>query len=494
VIRDVPQDGDFPELVGYFPVRRTGHLYAHFALLLTSLEEELNIALAGPRFFRLERDGIAFWLSLHDRSLVHWSDSMPKRLFEPAPFVWYLVDVDLDVERGTYALRISEEGVTEPRVALEAQPNAAAQAGSAVDKFSFIGDRGSDVSRVVYYVDDIVLASDGDVRLSPFVAPGRRSLFVDSLTRFREYGGRRPICLPAIALSDFVTDPRAVARLRERFAGANEDDPSLENVEQLFAALGEEGFAGEVGAKQAWDRGCNALIEGEAESALRAFDVALAAVPESALYQSARALALAQAGRFDEADEYVFALGAAWRDDPRYPVLAARLGAARGDLGAAEDSLVRASEALRQTVAAPVLAEVWTGERSVELTRALARQFPEDWRDRLAQALIPEQYFYVLLWQQQFAEARDHALALAELLERFELPSAAWRERAGDAAFHAGEHQQARALYQRSLEERSEAPTRLLLKLADVCYQLGDLAQERRLREAIYGSLRAENR
>ena len=171
VIRDVPGDGDFPELVGGFPLRRDGHLYAHFGLLLTSLEDEFNIALAGPARFQLAKDGIAFWLSVYDRSLVHYSDSMPKRLFEPQLFTWYLIDLDLDLERGTYSLRILEEGNPEPRVALTGQPNAAAQPGSAVDVFSFIGDRGTDDSRVVYYVDDVVLGS----RQRRAAAPVRRA-------------------------------------------------------------------------------------------------------------------------------------------------------------------------------------------------------------------------------------------------------------------------------------------------------------------------------
>ena len=48
-IKDVAGDGDFPELQGYFPARRAGRLFFHFAFLTTDPKEELNIALAGPR-------------------------------------------------------------------------------------------------------------------------------------------------------------------------------------------------------------------------------------------------------------------------------------------------------------------------------------------------------------------------------------------------------------------------------------------------------------
>jgi hypothetical protein len=80
-LRDVAGDGDFPELQGYFPVRGKGHLFFHFAFLTTDPKQELNIALAGPRYFQLEKDGIAFWLGTRDGRLVHHSDRIPKRLF-----------------------------------------------------------------------------------------------------------------------------------------------------------------------------------------------------------------------------------------------------------------------------------------------------------------------------------------------------------------------------------------------------------------------------
>ena len=48
-IRDAAGNGDFSELQGYFPAQRTGRVFAHFALLTARPEEELNVALAGPR-------------------------------------------------------------------------------------------------------------------------------------------------------------------------------------------------------------------------------------------------------------------------------------------------------------------------------------------------------------------------------------------------------------------------------------------------------------
>jgi len=179
-IRDVPGDHDFPELQGYFPVRRKGWLLIHFALLVTDPREELNIALAGPGWFTLNPDGISFWLSTRDGDLFHTTDRVPRRLLPLKPFTWYGIDADYDVVRGRYDLRIFEEGIEEPVLSLKDVPNAGAHPKSAVSMFSFIGDTGEDRSNVTYYVDDVVIATDRKIALPPFVAPGRRQFLADA--------------------------------------------------------------------------------------------------------------------------------------------------------------------------------------------------------------------------------------------------------------------------------------------------------------------------
>lgn len=178
-LQDQPGDGDFPELQGYFERRETGQLFAHFAFLTTDPEQTFNIALAGPRWFALQKDGLAFWLENRGGTLVHMSDSIPKRLLSLAAFTWYQADLLYDLDRGSYDLAIFQEGVPQPLVSLVGQPNATSHKGSAVDKFSFIGDRGEDTSAVVYYVDDILIAADTKVQPPVFMAPGRRKLFVE---------------------------------------------------------------------------------------------------------------------------------------------------------------------------------------------------------------------------------------------------------------------------------------------------------------------------
>jgi hypothetical protein len=178
-LRDVAGDQDFPELQGYFPVLRTGWLVIHFALLVIDPREELNVALAGPAWFNnLNQDGMAFWLATRDGDLIHTTDSIPKRLLRLKPFTWYGIDADYDIARGRYDLRIFEEGLAEPVVSLKDVPNAGSHPGSAVSMFSFIGDL-KDRSNVVYYLDDVVLATDRKIKLPRFIAPGRREYFVE---------------------------------------------------------------------------------------------------------------------------------------------------------------------------------------------------------------------------------------------------------------------------------------------------------------------------
>jgi hypothetical protein len=180
-LRDGRESGDFPELLGFFPLRRSGQVFVHFALLVADPREELHVALVGPQGFTLERDGFAVWLTVRDGYLRHLSDSIPKRLLPLQPFTWYQIDLLYEVDRGSYSLAIEEEGAGEPAVRLADQPNAANHPGSAVDRFSFVGDPFTDLLSAVYYLDDIVVGADEDLELPPMVAPGRRRLFVEML-------------------------------------------------------------------------------------------------------------------------------------------------------------------------------------------------------------------------------------------------------------------------------------------------------------------------
>lgn len=240
-IRDVAGDCDFPELQGYFPVRRNGWLVIHFALLVTDPKEELNIALAGPGWFNLNQDGISFWLSTRDGDLLHTTDSIPKRLLSLRPFTWYGVDADYDIVRGRYDLRIYEEGIEEPVVSLKDVPNAGSHPGSAVSMFSFIGDIG-DRSKVIYYVDDVIVATDRKVALPPFVAPGRRQFVADAKPSAPGSEANTPADTPVVRLERQGDAAFRARDLREAKRLYEEALKAAENRDVLLLKLADVSF------------------------------------------------------------------------------------------------------------------------------------------------------------------------------------------------------------------------------------------------------------
>jgi tetratricopeptide (TPR) repeat protein len=465
-IKDVAGDGDFPELQGYFPVRTAGRLFFHFAFLTADPKEELNVALAGPSYFQMKKDGIAFWLGTREGRLVHVTDSIPKKLFPVEAFVWYAVDVAYEVAAGTYALTIRREGQAAPLVALRDQPNSTRQAGSAIDKFSFVGSPHEDTSNVVYYVDDVVIGTDESVTLLPFVAPGRRKLFLDLFGEYQKQLLERPRCLPVTSPEDVGLGTSELAALgrdgllelaQRLLAGERVDPDKVEGParprwRQVFAAIDD------------WTAGCQALDRGDLPGALARFEKAAAAVPEARVFGLSAVLALAGLKRFGEADERLVLL-ADGRDDPRYAVVSAYVGLARGDLDQAE---------------------AWLRDPAAQ---ALERDAA--FRDWVHGTLVAEQYYYVHVWKRRYDVARDYALRMGERLRRAGLPSGVWSGRAGDAAFYGRDLAEARQLYEEAIrgEKDNGALMALYLKLADIAHLSGDLETERALREHYYGAL-----
>lgn len=448
-IRDVAGNGDFSELQGYFPEQRTGHLFAHFALLTARPEEELNVALAGPQRFRLGKDGIAFWLSTREGRFVHVSDSIPRKLAPVRGFVWYEVDVAYDVERGVYDLTIHEEGRPEPLVALRAQAGAAGQRGSAVDVFSFISDPTEDASDVTYFVDDVSIATSRDVAVPPLVAPGRRKLFVDAYAEYRRTQDEKVRCLPAVTLRDFgVTSFESLGSRGLSLLAAALEASGQGDWQGTLPA--EDARVRVVGAAAQWREGCGALEKGDAVTALDRFERAAASVPEGRIYGLSAALALLAAGRAAEAEERLAQIGPDWTDDPRYAIVTARLAVVRGDVAGALESLRPPAEA--------------------------------------GDAAAAERYYAALFWDRRWREASDFALAAAR--RRTAARTAAdWLERAGDAAFQLGDAREARERYEEAARTAPDQAS-LFLKLSDAAFVLQDLESERRYRERYYGTVR----
>lgn len=220
-ISEVPGNRDFAEFLAYFRERREGDVYIQFYLLLTDPGQKFNFGLAGPQWFlSTSRHGQAIWLQTDDGVFRHRPAGEWEQLFAPRPFAWHFVDIVYHVERGTYDLRVHEEGLEEPLVDLRGAMGMNGHDRSAVKFFSLIGDL-EDAGRFDFFVDDLLIATVPEVTQKPFVAPGRRSYFVDTLA----VKPRRD--LAAAAREDLFWEARRQLDALQPSSG----DPTLDGLE-----------------------------------------------------------------------------------------------------------------------------------------------------------------------------------------------------------------------------------------------------------------------
>ncbi len=488
-IRDVAGDRDFPELQGYFARRDKGKLFLHFAFLTTDPYQELNIALAGLQWFKLRKDGIAFWVKTEEGFLYQISDSIPKKLFLLKPFVWYLVDVRYDIDSGTYDLAIHEETKQKPILSLFHQKNASNQPRSAVDKFSFIGDAGEDTSNVVYYVDDVIVGVDEKVTQLPFIAPGRRKLFVDYWNEYHKSVAERPNYLPVVSLMDFGIYSQEIQVLRQQgalglvgdlIAGHEIPPDTLKGLSPECARL--------LQAISDWNVGRKRLEKGETAEALNLFEESSAKVPSGKIYSLYAVLALVSLQHWQKVDLRLSQIYATWQGDPRFGVVSAMIGLARNNLDEAEQWLKKPAEEIPEKFGSEPVRQIWSGAITPAVIKDIRVQFPDNWAELIEEPLIAEQYYFVLLWKGRFAEAEQYASRMVEHFRNLRLEPSRWQERGGDAAFLSGNFQGALQWYEASLSEQKRRCS-VLLKLSDVYFRLGDLERERVYRGMIYGSL-----
>lgn len=489
-ITDVAGSGNFPELQGYFKELRQGTLFAHFAFLVTNPEQELNIALAGPACFRLKQDGIGFWLKSENGYLRQVSDSVPKKLFKLQRFTWYVVDLAYAIERGRYDLTILEEGSPLPLVQLKDQANASNNPHSVVDKFSFIGDL-ADRSNVDYYVDDVVVGTDQEIQQLPFVAPGRRRLFVDRFFEARSAQLQAATCFLPETLDDLGLSPDQRNLLLEaRLTGG------LLNLARLGEPpiLGDEAPAAIkelVSVLGVWREGCGNLAQNRLQKVVEKLKLVSAYFPASPAVQLSYALALFRAGRSLEFNQLLEQISLRWSDDPRYWAFLAKLAIEKGDLGEAESLLRIPAEQLIGLPTDDPLRDLLAGEISTETQARLRIDRPEQAERILRQRLVLEQFFFALVWNSRYEEAESFALRLANEFEQLAISPAEWLGRAGDAAFMAGNYPDAKSLYLKSISSAKENASAAFssLKLADAAFMLKDLETEQLYREHYYGKL-----
>lgn len=476
-IRDKAGDGDFAELQGFFSDKTAGRLYIHFAILVAKPMETMNVAFAGISHFSMLEHGLAIWFKTERGVLHHVTGGRDEPLFEVEPFTWYVFDVVYDVDRGTYDLAIAVEGEKTPIAVRRDQPNVLAIPGSSVRKFSFIGDiPGRDGSEAWFYVDDILILNDVPFNEAPFVAPGRRMLFVDIQNQYQMRLRERPGCVPVLRYDDFDLSSADLAELGA--APLDEGEPIPESLSPFLRER--------LTAIREWQEGCRGGSE-----ALDRFRRASRAVPGAKIYPMSEVLALAEARRWKEADALFLSIYPVWQGDPRFPAISASIGLARGDLADAEEWLTSTAEVVRRRLRHPLIRRLWSLDIGPGLAEALEAEFPSEWPDLVSTALSADLRFFVLLWQGRYAEGREYAARMTVLFRRMELPEGRWVERAGDAAFYDGEYLEARRRYEESLPLLTD-PAQVYLKLSDIHFKLGDLELERFYREKIYGSLRPE--
>lgn len=486
-IKDVVNDKDFPELQGYFPLQENGKLYAHFAFLVTNPAEPLNIALAGPKWFRVQKDGIGFWLLTKNGYLYHYSDSMPKKLFEVMPFTWYIVDLDYKIDKGKYDLIIRQEGQEAPLVDLKQQANTSSSASSSVDKFSFIGDL-ADKSNVVYYLDDVIIGTDKNIIKQPFKAPGRRKLFFDYLQDYQVQTHTHPVCLPIEEFDDiglnesnsYLIKPKgSMNALLILLAGKNTSLKAFEiDHPEVFSFLS---------AVKQWRLGCEALAARESK---KARDHLLAAIGhfDAPIYHLSYAMALAESDRHSEAVAHIGTHYTYWADDPRYAIAQAMIALNHKDWQMASLTLEPYAIAVTNKINKAALNELWAGKLNSDLLSSFKKEIPSIWVEALGEFIMAEQYFYLLLWTDRHYEALEYAQAMTRYLAKHNLPTTLWQARIGDSYFISENYTSALQQYQQILEQ-SIYKISLYKKISDIAFIQGDIQTERHYRELVYGTL-----
>jgi tetratricopeptide (TPR) repeat protein len=450
VIEDVPGNGAFPELQGYFPEVDAGKVYVQFYLMPTQRDEELNIALAGPARFTIEPQGIALWFIFRNGRIEQVSDGIARVLLAHFdPFQWYRFEIVYDVDRGTYDVRvgIGDHGPT--LVHLTRQPNAAGAPGSGVSIFSFIGDL-RDRSAVRYYLDSLNVS--------------RHDLFAADASDAPE---PRPTPPPRPSLLD-----KEIALLRTE-------------LDVLDGFIPVRAASESRAVNEPYLAGIDAFLAHDPDRALRLLETALPktrTAEERALVLNAHGVVQLHAGNVD---------------------------AATRDFTDAVDAMTALPEPRLNLVLAAAKAHEWA--KALGLAGTWAQQLRHDnrllllrvkiWmaRDRFPEAAaelaawdlrdepLLEGYRLLLQIAGGHGEAVDKA-AIDALLAAH-AGNAELEELGGDLFFAKGDYQRALAHY-RALAAPSSDPDRsVLIKAADCADRLGDLTQARALRERVYGRL-----
>lgn len=481
-LQDKSNSKSFPEFQGYFPNQTQGKLQLSFALMTPDLNEKFNIALAGQGHFYMVENGLGFWLFNDNGVLRHMSDGIAKKVVKLVAYQWYWFDIELDLDRGEYQLFVADE-FGETLVSLSNQVHPTSRANSGLNKYSFIGDL-EDTGNANFFIDEFSLRTSQTTADRGFVAPGRRSLFIDQWHELNKKSAQIDYCLPATIPYDFIQlqDQASLDILK-----ANTDllKALISNPKETDYNAARQ--AGDVFSGMAdWAQGCQMLKQKNYSAAVITLEKAQAALGDVPAVQLALAMAYARAGDVYNAQSVLRYGQSVWPNDTRWTVAAAAVGFISDDVALVNNALATVVNNLTYSKSDTLALMENIGWVFAPAARVLSRQ--QVWDERTKIFILLEQHYFALLWQQQYVQALGYANQLIEQLAKYDINSPLWLERAADAAFLQGDLSSAETAYLNILKT-DENKISALQKLADVYFLQGNAQQERVLRESLFGVL-----
>jgi hypothetical protein len=482
-LTDEPNDNDFVEFQGYFPEQVSGSVRFRFKFLIANQKNLFNVALVGKERYKLTPQGINFWLIYRDGWLRHTSDSIPKKLFQPNLYEWYALDALLDMNKGTYSLRIVRES-GEAAVQLENQPfSTGVGEKTSLKEYSFVGDL-EDAQAADFYIDDVSVATTNATELPNMVAPGRRKYFFEIWNDYHRELQAKLQCLPAIDLEDFGIYGREYASLAT--------NGQLEILYQLIRsepAIGKSDAwksSADLSAIVDWTKACSALDEKQPAKAQTYIAQALAKKPSAYIYQLS-SLIIDAANTPDASSLYNRAYGLPQRgNDVRNQIALAMIAFhTRQYRNASHEQDIQAALAGLDKLTGRDLKQLQAlGIHPVnnDYKDRLRRYMPDSWEQYAKWMLVLEQQYYSYLWREAYKDAYALATRVTKKLVSHSVDPGIWRERQADGAFLSNDLETALDLYNQQAHKSAAS----LLKMADLYHMQGDLASEKSLRESIY--------
>lgn len=478
-ILDRGYNTDFPEFLGHFQTIDKGTLEISFALMTSNAREVFNIAFAGEGHFKMAPDGMGFWLVNDAGTLRHVSDSIPKLLFKLTDYQWYWFEVAMDMDKGVYALKVFDEAGSQ-LLDLAQQANPTNQPSLSLSKYSFVGDL-QDRADASFYIDELTVRASSASPQADFIAPGRRSLFVDQWNEYAKKIESLDFCLPPRLPFDFITAgdeqnlkvlQREAAELKRLLLSRSAKE--LEREKYSDTVL--QGI-------RAWASGCLAVKKGQFQAAIEHFEIAQSSLGDVPATQMGLVLAYAHSG-------YVYSAQAILSfneitEDYRWAVLSAAVGFISDrpeDSELALDLINKELFAGAEGTYANLMKMGWVSDPAMKVLRKNSV-----WDEQASDFVLAEMHYFALLWQGKFAAAQVWSERILGLLSEHKLVSVLWAERLADAALLARNLDVAERGYQQVIDLEASMSARQ--KLADVYFLKGDHEAERKVRQAIFGAL-----